>query len=107
MASPSTAGQDPMSSMSVPPPLGQPAPSGIQQLGSGLEMQGPDPAKQAAQIQNEIAAIQQLVDRVAVQYPSATGPAKTVMSGLESMLQSIVATMAPSPGSIPEPPPMP
>lgn len=106
MAQPNTAGQD-ISSMSVPLPLGQSAPSGMQQLGSGLQMEGPDPAKQAAQIQNEIAAIQQLVDRVAVQFPAAAGPAKTVMSGLESMLQSIVATMAPPPGSIPEPPPMP
>ena len=92
---------------SNPAPLGAPTPSPMQQMAGPASFQGPDPSIQAAKVQEEIAAIQQLVDRVATQYPSAAGAAKTVVSALESMLQDVIVTMAPPPGSIPEPPPLP
>ena len=92
----------------VPPAnLGSTPASPMAQLGSGLEMQGPDPAIKAKGVQDEIMAIQQLVERVVTQHPAGAAAAQTVASALESMLQEIVATMAPPPGSIAEPPPLP
>jgi hypothetical protein len=94
--------------MSPPAPFGSAEPSQMERVASsGLGAPGPDPMQQANQVQDELKAIQKLVDQVALQFPAAAGSAKTVASALESMLQEIVASMAPSPGSITQPPPLP
>ena len=91
--------------VTTPLPLGEAVPQSIvSRLGSGTELEGPDPYAQAAKVQDELASIAQLVERVALEHPVAGSLAKDVVGALQSMGLEIVSTLAPPPGSIPEPP---
>ena len=101
MATSNTEGQG----VTTPLPLGEAVPQSItSRLGSGTGLEGPDPGIQADKVQQELASISELVERVALEHPVAEPLAKEVVAVLQSMGLEIVSTLMPQPGSIPEPP---
>jgi hypothetical protein len=68
---------------------------------------GPSIEQLSSEVSREIEAITSFVDGIARQFPQAGPGAQAAKAALAQMLQDIVATLQPAPGSEMQPPPLP